>query len=138
MSASTTQPRSAPPGAPMGPPVIIGRSEPMRRLLDQADAIARSDVSVVISGESGTGKELVACLLHTLSARQKGPFQAVNCASFPDSLIAALASTSRIWRHLSPWPNPRGSTGHQHGPSFGDLTALNLNASTSPDTSEAS
>jgi DNA-binding NtrC family response regulator len=59
----------------------------MRDLLDRADAIADSDAAVLLHGESGTGKELVARRIHEHSARAGGPFVAVNCAAFPDTLI---------------------------------------------------
>jgi len=48
--------------------------------------IARSSLPVVVVGESGTGKELVARAVHALSQRS-GPFQAVNCAAIPATLL---------------------------------------------------
>ncbi len=68
---------------------LVGRSPALLRLIDQADAVARSAASVVVTGESGTGKELVARLVHARSPREGAPFVAINCASFPDSLLEA-------------------------------------------------
>lgn len=68
---------------------IIGQSRPMLALRQRIDTIAPSDASVVVVGESGTGKELVARSLHAASSRSDGPFVAVNCAAFPETLIEA-------------------------------------------------
>jgi sigma-54-specific transcriptional regulator len=57
-------------------------------LLEQVERIAPSDATVLIIGETGTGKELVARHIHTQSART-GPFIAVNCGAFSESLIDA-------------------------------------------------
>jgi sigma-54-specific transcriptional regulator len=57
-------------------------------LLTHVERIARSDASVLIYGETGTGKELIARHLHRESGR-KGPFLAVNCGAFSESLIDA-------------------------------------------------
>jgi len=43
--------------------------------------------TVLITGESGTGKELVARALHVDSKRAQGPFVAVNCGAFVESLL---------------------------------------------------
>ena len=49
--------------------------------------MAACDAPVLIEGETGTGKELAARAIHYKSARQSGPFIAVNCGAIPDSLI---------------------------------------------------
>jgi transcriptional regulator with PAS, ATPase and Fis domain len=51
--------------------------------------LAPNDFTVLITGESGTGKELVARALHQYSSRHHGPFVAVNCAAFVDTLLEA-------------------------------------------------
>lgn len=57
-------------------------------LLDRVDCIARSEASVLVIGETGTGKELIARHIHAQSGRS-GPFVAVNCGAFSESLIDA-------------------------------------------------
>jgi sigma-54-specific transcriptional regulator len=57
-------------------------------LLGQVERIARSDATALIIGETGTGKELIARHIHNHSER-KGPFIAVNCGAFSESLIDA-------------------------------------------------
>ncbi len=68
---------------------ILGESPGIRRLLDIIATVADSDAPVLVTGESGTGKELVARRIHTLSSRRSGPFVAVNCAAFPETLLEA-------------------------------------------------
>jgi len=60
-----------------------------KALLAHLQQVAPSDASVLIIGETGTGKELVARHLHNLSARRQGPFVAVNCGAFSESLVEA-------------------------------------------------
>jgi transcriptional regulator with PAS, ATPase and Fis domain len=79
-----------PPASPQEaavPSPLLGRSETMRRVVELAEAVAPSDVTVMIEGESGTGKELVARLIHARSRRAGGPFIFVNCAALPESLV---------------------------------------------------
>lgn len=57
-------------------------------LLAQVERIAQSDATVLIIGETGTGKELVARHIHAQS-RRSGPFIAVNCGAFSETLIDA-------------------------------------------------
>ncbi|CAH0352940.1 sigma-54-dependent Fis family transcriptional regulator [Aquabacterium sp. CECT 9606] len=57
-------------------------------LLSHVERIARSDATVLVIGETGTGKELIARHIHTTSGR-RGPFVAVNCGAFSETLIDA-------------------------------------------------
>jgi DNA-binding NtrC family response regulator len=68
---------------------IIGKSPGILRLIERIETMAESDAPVLITGESGTGKELVARMLHAKSPRRNGPFVAVNCAAFPETLLEA-------------------------------------------------
>ena len=66
---------------------IVGKSEALRRVLQQVETVAPTDSTVLIYGETGTGKELVARALHNLSARQGGAFVKLNCAAIPTGLL---------------------------------------------------
>jgi two-component system response regulator HydG len=68
---------------------IVGASPPMMKLLDRLTTVADSDAPVLVSGETGTGKELVARRIHARSRRAGGPFVAINCSAFPETLIEA-------------------------------------------------
>ena len=66
---------------------IIGRSEPLRRVLHQAEQVAPLNTTVSIFGETGTGKELLAHAIHKLSPRFNHALVKVNCAALPGTLI---------------------------------------------------
>jgi formate hydrogenlyase transcriptional activator len=66
---------------------IIGRSESLRRVLDQIATVAPTDSTVLIYGETGSGKELIARAVHNLSARKSGAFVKLNCAAIPTGLL---------------------------------------------------
>jgi sigma-54-specific transcriptional regulator len=57
-------------------------------VLEQVERVAGSDATVLVVGETGTGKELIARHIHKRSGRD-GPFIAVNCGAFSESLIDA-------------------------------------------------
>lgn len=58
-----------------------------KALLARVTQIAPSEANVLIIGETGTGKELIARHVHQLSQRSSGPFIAVNCGAFSESLV---------------------------------------------------
>jgi DNA-binding NtrC family response regulator len=66
---------------------IIGRSEPMQKVLSIVSRVAPTDASVFLSGESGSGKEVIARAIHSKSRRTDRPFVAINCAALPDHLL---------------------------------------------------
>jgi propionate catabolism operon transcriptional regulator len=66
---------------------IIGDSPVMKELLALAERYAQTESTILIHGESGTGKELFAQGIHNASRRHRGPFVAINCAAFPESLL---------------------------------------------------
>jgi DNA-binding NtrC family response regulator len=66
---------------------IIGRSEALLYMLDQAARAAQTDTTVLIHGETGTGKELVAKAIHFNSPRKNKPFVTINCSAIPHDLL---------------------------------------------------
>ena len=60
-----------------------------RELKEHLERIAPSNANILIVGETGTGKELVARFIHQSSARRAGPFVAVNCGTFVETLVEA-------------------------------------------------
>lgn len=66
---------------------LIGHSPAFQGAIQTARRYARTDLTVLIVGESGVGKELFAQAIHNESRRSERPFIAVNCASFPESLL---------------------------------------------------
>jgi len=69
--------------------VLVGQSQPIRRMLGLIETVAKTDAATLITGESGTGKELVARMLHDLSPRHQGRFVALNCGALTETLVEA-------------------------------------------------
>ncbi|MBW2043191.1 MAG: sigma-54-dependent Fis family transcriptional regulator [Deltaproteobacteria bacterium] len=66
---------------------IIGKSRPMKELVDMMSMVAPSEATVLIIGESGTGKELIAKSIHHNSRRKDRPLVVVNCAALTETLL---------------------------------------------------
>jgi len=67
--------------------VIIGESKKIQKILQDAQNIAPTDITVLIQGETGTGKELIASTIYSLSKRKNKPFLKINCAALPADLL---------------------------------------------------
>lgn len=59
----------------------------MVRLLETAQRIAKSNVSVLITGETGSGKEVIARAIQHYSLRCNESWVDVNCAALPEHLV---------------------------------------------------
>ncbi|MBT3296346.1 MAG: sigma-54-dependent Fis family transcriptional regulator [Verrucomicrobia bacterium] len=86
-------------------------------LLEQIKTLAATNATVLIQGESGTGKELIAHALHYDGLRCDGPFVAVNCGAFTESLLASElfghekgAFTGAIRKHKGAFERADGGT----------------------------
>lgn len=66
---------------------IVGNHEALNQVLEMAQRIASSDISVLVVGENGTGKETIPRIIHDQSPRARKPYMAVNCGAIPDGTI---------------------------------------------------
>ncbi len=66
---------------------FLAATPAMKKIYDQAAAIAHADIPVLITGESGVGKEVVARLIHRLSRRSNEEWLKINCAALPVDLL---------------------------------------------------
>lgn len=66
---------------------IIGQSDIIKSLKEEAKKFAEVDSPILIYGETGTGKELFAQSIHNHSKRKEQPFVAFNCAALPDNIL---------------------------------------------------
>lgn len=86
-SSSIANRAVSPPVIPNAFSKLTATSAAMIELVDRAQRIASSEVSVLVLGETGTGKELMANAIHQASLRAKKPFRIVNCGALSESLI---------------------------------------------------
>ncbi|MDL1969387.1 MAG: sigma-54 dependent transcriptional regulator [Candidatus Desulfofervidaceae bacterium] len=66
----------------------------MQQICQMIIDLGPTDATVLIEGEEGTEKELVARAIHLNSSRRKRPFIAVNCDTYPQTLLE-----SELWGH---------------------------------------
>jgi len=66
---------------------LVARSPGMKAVVERARRIADLESTVLLTGETGTGKGALARFIHDSSERRHRPFQHVNCASLPATLI---------------------------------------------------
>ena len=66
---------------------FLSISPGMRKFLQVARKLSRSDSTVLILGETGVGKERLARAIHSQGARAGGPFVVLNCGAVPEALL---------------------------------------------------
>ncbi len=78
-----------------GTDFFFGDSPEIRRVLDLADKVGPTDLSVLIDGETGSGKEFLARYIHEQSERKEMPFVALDCGAIPKTL-----ANSELFGHI--------------------------------------
>jgi formate hydrogenlyase transcriptional activator len=96
---------------------VVGGSEGIRRVLKNAEQVAKTDATVLLLGATGTGKELIARAIHESSNRRHRPMVKVNCAALPATLIESElfgrergAYTGALTREMGRFELANGST----------------------------
>jgi two-component system, NtrC family, response regulator AtoC len=67
--------------------VMIGKSQPIRDVLNMVERVAPSNANILIQGESGVGKELVAQAIHRQSPRHNASFVVIDCTALQETLL---------------------------------------------------
>jgi two-component system, NtrC family, response regulator AtoC len=68
---------------------VIGNSQKMQTIVEQAKKAADASVSVLITGETGSGKEVLASYIHRIGPRSGKVFLAENCSAIQPTMIEA-------------------------------------------------
>jgi two-component system, NtrC family, response regulator AtoC len=66
---------------------IVGSSNEMKLVVNQAQRSANTSVSVLITGETGSGKEVLAKFIHQSGPKKQKPFIAINCAAIQPTVL---------------------------------------------------
>ena len=80
---------------------LVGESQKLKKVMEQAAIVGPTDSTVLILGETGTGKGRIAVSVHEMSARHQHPFIKVNCAAIPLGIArkrALWTRTRRVYR----------------------------------------
>jgi two-component system, NtrC family, response regulator HydG len=74
---------------------IFGKSEAIQKVFRHLEAVAPTDITVLLDGETGSGKEYIARAIHFKSKRKDKPFVAVDCGAIPRDL-----ANSELFGHI--------------------------------------
>lgn len=67
--------------------LLIGQSEPMKRVMEMVKKVAATDANIFINGENGTGKELIAREIHQYSKRNNEIMFSVDMGALSETLF---------------------------------------------------
>jgi DNA-binding NtrC family response regulator len=66
---------------------LIGKSEPIEKVLQVTKKVARTDATVLVIGENGTGKELIVKEIHNNSRRADEVFISIDIGTITETLF---------------------------------------------------
>ncbi len=66
---------------------IVSENDEFMQIKKEAQKIAKSTSTVLMTGESGVGKDMFARAIHAASPRARRPFVKVNCVAIPETLF---------------------------------------------------
>ena len=66
---------------------LIGKSQPMDKVLKVLNKVARTDANVLVIGENGTGKELIVKEIHSNSHRADEVFISIDIGTITETLF---------------------------------------------------
>ena len=66
---------------------FLSENDKVKTILGEANAVAKSDSTVLICGEKGTGKEHLARYIHNRSKRSTNQFVNIDCSALPAEII---------------------------------------------------
>ncbi|MBI4863449.1 MAG: sigma 54-dependent Fis family transcriptional regulator [Candidatus Riflebacteria bacterium] len=96
---------------------LLGCSTAMRAAYGLIRQVAPTEATVVITGETGTGKEVAARTIHSLSPRNAGPFEVIDCGNVDRELLGSElfghqkgAFTGAVSSHRGAFDRARGGT----------------------------
>ena len=67
--------------------MLIGQSEPMKRVMEMVKKVAVTNANIFITGENGTGKELIAREIHYYSKRNNEIMLSVDMGAISETLF---------------------------------------------------
>lgn len=67
--------------------IFMTNNADTQKVINQAQVVAKTDATILITGESGTGKEVLAQHIHNNSLRANRSFVAVNCSALSEQLL---------------------------------------------------
>ncbi len=68
---------------------VAGSDPRMRQSIELSRRVFDNDIPLLLLGETGVGKDSFARAIHAESSRRGKPYQAINCAAIPESLLAS-------------------------------------------------
>jgi DNA-binding NtrC family response regulator len=69
---------------------FIGNSAPARKVLEYAEAVARTNIPILLQGPTGSGKGVLASYIHAHGAPASSSFVKMDCSTIPHELFESI------------------------------------------------